>query len=278
MTTGVVVMAYGTPASLDELEPYYTHIRRGRTPSAEQLRELRGRYEAIGGVSPLRRITEAQRDRIAAALGDEFRVVLGYKHAPPFIEDAAAMLPAEGVGVVLAPHFSRASVGEYLERLGRPAVESWHDLPEWIDFQAAAVRAALHGMPARTHVLFTAHSLPERVLDGDPYPIELEASAAAIASSAGVDAWSIAWQSAGRTPEPWRGPDVLEVIDALEADGVVVCAQGFTADHLEVLYDLDIAARDRAEKAGLAFARTPMVNDDATVLGALASRIRKLRG
>ena len=276
MTAGVVVMAYGTPSSLDELDAYYTHIRRGRPPTAEQLDELRSRYEAIGGVSPLRRITEAQGDRIASALGDDFTVTLGYKHAAPFIEDAVASVPQHSVGVVLAPHYSRASVGEYVERLERPAVESWHDLPEWIDFQANAVRAALGDLPTSTQVLFTAHSLPERVLEGDPYESEWETSAAAIAGRAGIDGWSIAWQSAGRTLEPWRGPDVLEAISALDADGVLVCPQGFTSDHLEVLYDLDIAAREHAEKLGLVFARTAMVNDDPVVLGALAERVRSL--
>jgi protoporphyrin/coproporphyrin ferrochelatase len=276
VTIGVVVMAYGTPSSLDDLEAYYTHIRRGRPPTADQLDELRSRYEAIGGVSPLRRITEAQRDRIAAALGDEYTVTLGYKHAAPFIEDAVASLAETSVGVVLAPHYSRASVGEYVERLERPVVESWHDLPEWLEFQTNAVRAALDDLPAHTHVVFTAHSLPERVLTGDPYPSELETSAAAIAGRAGIDDWSTAWQSAGRTPEPWRGPDILDVISGLDADGVLVCAQGFTADHLEVLYDLDIAASEHAEKAGIAFARTAMVNDDPVVLGALAERVRSL--
>ena len=276
MTIGVVVMAYGTPSSLDDLEAYYTHIRRGRPPTAEQLDDLRARYDAIGGVSPLRRITEAQRDRIAAALGDGFSVTLGYKHAAPFIEDASASLPDRSVGVVLAPHFSRASVGEYVERLGRPSVASWHDLPEWLDFQAAAVRTALRDLPEHTHVVFSAHSLPERVLQDDPYPMQLEESARAIAQRAAVADWSLAWQSAGRTPEPWRGPDILDIISALDADGVLVCAQGFTADHLEVLYDLDIAAREHAEKLGLAFGRTPMVNDDAVVLTALAERVRAL--
>ena len=276
MTIGVVVMAYGTPSSLDDLEAYYTHIRRGRPPTADQLDDLRARYDAIGGVSPLRRITEAQRDRIAMALGEGFTVTLGYKHAAPFIEDASASLPDRTVGVILAPHFSQASVGEYVERLGRPSVESWHDLPEWLDFQAAAVRAALRELPERTHVVFTAHSLPERVLQDDPYPVQLEESARAIAQRAAVADWSLAWQSAGHTPEPWRGPDILDVISTLDADGVLVCAQGFTADHLEVLYDLDIAAREHAEKLGLAFSRAAMVNDDQDVLTGLAERVRAL--
>jgi ferrochelatase len=269
-------MAYGTPASADDVEAYYTHIRRGRPPTAEQLEDLRSRYNAIGGLSPLRRVTEAQRDRLATALGDSFCVELGYKHASPFIEDAVATLPDDVIGVVLAPHYSRGSIGEYVERLGHPTIESWHDLPEWIEFQAAAVRSELEALPARTAVLFTAHSLPERVLAGDRYEDELTTSAGAIAARAGLDDWALAWQSAGRTPEPWRGPDVLEAMTDLDADSVLVCPQGFTADHLEVLYDLDIAAKQHAEKLGIAFARTPMVNDDATVLGALAERLRSL--
>jgi len=290
VTVGVVVMAYGTPASADDVHAYYTHIRHGRPPTDEQLADLRARYDAIGGLSPLRSITEAQRDRIASALGDEFTVALGYKHTAPFIEDAMASVRDAGarevVGVVLAPHDGRGAIGEYVERLGPAAraIRSWHDLPEWRAFQAAAVRDALAAMPARTRVVFSAHSLPERILAGDCYVDELVTSARAIAAIAGVHdtAWSIGWQSAGRTPEPWRGPDIGEIIDAAAADpavdGLVVCAQGFTADHLEVLYDLDIAARDRAASAGLAFARTAMVNDDETVLTALAARIRAVAG
>ena len=280
MTVGVVVMAYGTPASAAEIEAYYTHIRRGRPPTSEQLDDLRARYDAIGGMSPLRRITEAQRDHLAAALGDGYRVELGYKHAAPLIEDAVSELTAMDsiTGVVLAPHYSRGSIGEYAERLGHPTIESWHDLPEWRAFQSDAVCSGLKALPERTTVLFTAHSLPERVLAGDRYPDELLASATAIADEAGLttDRWTLAWQSAGRTPEPWRGPDVLEAITGLHdaTDGVLVCPQGFTADHLEVLYDLDVAAEQHANQLDIAFARTAMVNEDATVLSALADRVR----
>lgn len=288
---GAVVMAYGTPASLDDVEAYYTHIRRGRPPTAEQLAELRGRYEALGGSSPLRAITAAQAARLAAALGDEWVVELGMKHAEPFVEDAVGALVARGVdrivGVVLAPHYSRGSVGEYVTRARAAAgdvpaafVESWHDLPEYVAFLAAHVRA---GAGPRTKVLFTAHSLPERVLAGDPYVDELAAGAGAVAAAAGLDRWAgwgMAWQSAGRTPEPWRGPDVLDVLDDLagtgRADGVLVCPHGFVADHLEVLYDLDVVAAERAAALGLAYARTPSLNDDPTVLDALAERVRAL--
>lgn len=300
MTTGLVVMAYGTPSSPGEVEAYYTHIRRGRPPSAEQLAELTDRYRAIGGVSPLAERTRAQVDAIAAALEatdpGRWRVGLGNKHAAPFIEDAVAALAGDGgpldrlVGLVLAPHYSRGSVGEYHQRAAAVAgeqgvpyspVESWHTLPPWLDAQAARVRSALGSLPAKTKVLFTAHSLPERVLDGDPYPDELRASATAIAERAGLDrwyGWTLAWQSAGRTPEPWRGPDVAEVIRDLgatgRAEGVLVCPQGFVSDHLEVLYDLDVDARRVAEESGLAFARTASMNDEPEVMAGLAELVR----
>ena len=300
MTTGLVVMAYGTPSSPQEIEAYYTHIRRGRPPSAEQLAELTGRYQAIGGVSPLAERTRAQVAALAGALGEGWRVELGNKHASPFLEDAVAALAGPGpgdrpdrlIGLVLAPHYSRGSVGEYHARAAAVAgeygvpytpIESWHALPAWIDAQAARVRSGLAALPAATKVLFTAHSLPERVLEGDPYPDELRASAAAVAEQAGLgtwDGWTLAWQSAGRTPEPWRGPDVAEVIRDLgatgRAEGVLVCPQGFVSDHLEVLYDLDIGARGVAGEAGLAFGRTESINDDPGVMSALADLVRSV--
>ena len=303
MTTGLVVMAYGTPASLEEVEAYYTDIRRGRPPSAEQLADLTSRYQAIGGVSPLTERTRAQVAAITAALEatepGAWQVELGNKHAAPFVESAVAALaerstgdgrPDRVVGLVLAPHYARASVGEYHRRAAATAgehglpytpIESWHALDPWIDAQAARVRAALDGLPRATKVLFTAHSLPERALEGDPYPDELRTSAAAIAARAGLErwyGWTLAWQSAGRTPEPWRGPDVAQVIRDLgatgRAEGVLVCPQGFVSDHLEVLYDLDIDARRVAEESGLAFARTASINDEPSVMAALAELVR----
>ena len=293
MTIGVAVMAYGTPSSLGDVLAYYTHIRRGRPPTDDQVAELRSRYEAIGGTSPLLAITRAQADLVAAELGEGFTVALGMKHAPPFIEDAVAELADAGVdrvvGVVLAPHYSRASVGDYAARLAEAAatrglaattVEHWHDLPEWRAFQASAVAEGLASLPARTKVLFTAHSLPERALAGDVYADQLHESAAAIAAIAGLDRWAgwgLAWQSAGRTEDAWQGPDIAAVLRDLaetgRADGALVCPQGFTADHLEVLYDLDLQARGVAAELGLAFARTSSVNADHAVFGALARRI-----
>jgi ferrochelatase len=290
-TTGVVLMAYGTPRAPEEIEPYYTDIRRGRAPTAAQLADLTRRYDAIGGLSPLAAITEAQAAGLQAALDvrrpGEFVVRLGLKHAHPRVEAGVAALAAAGVerivGLVLAPHYSAMSIGEYLGRAGAAArdagvpfvgVESWATEPAYVEFLAGQVRCSLEGMPADTEVLFTAHSLPARIVDaGDRYPDELRATAGAVAGTADLRRWSVGWQSAGRTPEPWIGPDVLEMIDSLDAAGLLVCPCGFVADHLEVLYDLDTEARQRAEARGLAFRRTASMNDDPTVIGALADRV-----
>ena len=299
----VVLMAYGTPRSPDEILPYYTDIRRGRPPTDEALADLTRRYQAIGGVSPLAQTTEAQRDAIQVALDalepDRYEVVLGLKHADPKIEAAVEDVAAKGfrkiVGAVLAPHYSAYSIGQYLGRVREAAephdidvsgVESWATEPAFVDFMTADLERRRADMPGATRVLFTAHSLPERIVaTGDPYIDELRSTAEAIALRCEMtegDDWEIAWQSAGRTPEPWIGPDILEVIDRLGADddvdGVIISSVGFVADHLEVLYDLDIEAADRAERAGLAFARTASVNDAASVMSALAHRIHVAAG
>ena len=296
--TAVLLMAYGTPRTPAEIEPYYTDIRRGRAPTPEQLADLVARYDAIGGISPLAARTEAQRDALQKALNeiapDTYEVVLGLKHAAPMIEATVNELAVRGfqhiIGLVLAPHYSSFSIGQYMGRaraaaephgITVTAIDSWATEPAFVEFLAADLRSRLSAMPANTKVLFTAHSLPQRIIDaGDPYPDELRSTAEAVASAAGLDSWSswsIAWQSAGRTPEPWIGPDILAVIDDLaaseNASGVVVCACGFVADHLEVLFDLDIEAKQHAEAKGLAFDRTSCVNEDATIMHALAQRV-----
>lgn len=285
-------MAYGTPATPDDIEAYYTHVRRGRPPTPELLADLRGRYEAIGGTSPLLERTREQAAGIQAALGDGFRVELGMKHAPPFIEDGVAALAEMGVdgvvGVVLAPHYSALSVGEYARRAEDAAkaarlpitvVKSWHLAPGYLDLLAGFVRAEVAGLDADpVEVVFTAHSLPTRILDmGDPYPGQLAETADAVAARADLDSWSVGWQSAGRTPEPWIGPDLLAVLPGLvEAGmaGVVVCAAGFVSDHLEILYDLDVEARAEADRLGLAFARTPSPNAHPLFCATLAEVVR----
>ena len=291
-------MAYGTPRSTEEILPYYTDIRRGRVPTPEQLADLTARYDAIGGISPLAARTEAQRDALQRALDTEapgeYHVQLGLKHAHPMIEESVNDLAQQGfttiIALVLAPHYSSYSIGQYVGRATEAAlphgitvigIDSWATEPAFIRFIANDMEQKRSNMPARTRVLFTAHSLPQRIIDGgDPYPQELHATATAVAKqlnmNEGAD-WGIAWQSAGRTPEPWIGPDILavlqEIADTKSADGVVVSACGFVADHLEVLYDLDIEAQHLADKLGLAFARTACVNDDAEVMTALAHRV-----
>jgi protoporphyrin/coproporphyrin ferrochelatase len=306
----VVLMAYGTPRTRDEILPYYTDIRRGRPPTDQQLADLTARYEAIAGddgeLSPLANRTEAQRNVLQAALDrlapGKYVVMLGLKHAAPTIETAVQQAAALGlrqiVGLVLAPHYSSFSIGQYHERVRAAAapfgidvsgIDSWATEPAFVSFLADDLRGRLHVMPPDTKVLFTAHSLPQRIIDaGDPYPDELRSTAQAVATELGLGEWSrwaLAWQSAGRTPEPWLGPDILQVIDELAASehhappgtdermGVVVCACGFVADHLEVLYDLDIEAAARARGLGLVFDRTACVNDDPAVIAALAARV-----
>ncbi|HEU5231093.1 MAG TPA: ferrochelatase [Ktedonobacteraceae bacterium] len=303
---GVLVMAYGTPANRDKIEAYYTHVRRGHKPPPELLTELQQRYQAIGGSSPLLKHTRSQADGIQAALDrlapGKFRVVLGMKHAPPFIEDGVAELMKSGVqriiGLVLAPHYSSMSVGEYTERaqaacppsVKLTVIKDWHLAPGYIEFLTAQVRetrdaliATTGIMPDNIEVLFTAHSLPTRILDmGDPYPQQLRETAEAVADRAGLSRWSVAWQSAGRTSEPWIGPSILDVLPQLAAQGVqgvVVCPAGFVSEHLEILYDLDIEAKRLADKLGLAFTRTALPNNDPEFFATLADVIRShLRG
>ena len=300
--TAVLLMAYGTPATRDDILPYYTDIRRGNAPTPQQLADLTARYEALGGTSPLAARTEAQRAALQAALDSAapggYEVVLGLKHADPKIEATVAALAERGVsrivGLVLAPHYSAYSVGQYHDRaraaagphdIPYAAIDSWATEPAFVQFTAASLRERLATMPANTKVVFTAHSLPQRIIAaGDPYADELRATARAVAAAADLrdwTSWSVAWQSAGRTPEPWLGPDILTVIDdlaaaendAAEEQGLIVCAVGFVADHLEVLYDLDLEAARRAAQHGLAFARTACVNDDPSVMAALARRV-----
>jgi ferrochelatase len=285
-------MAYGTPASPDDVERYYTDIRRGRPPAPEQLADLQRRYDAIGGISPLLEITRHQCDRLAAALGPDYLVTLGQKHAAPFIEDGVAELAAAGattiVGLVLAPHYSAFSVGQYAARLLAAAterklaastVDSWHLMPAYLAFLDRAVQAARAQLPEGAEVVFTAHSLPQRITEtGDPYPAQVRETAETVATRRSIARWSTGWQSAGRTPEPWLGPDILDVIRGRAAAGsvgLVVCACGFTADHLEILYDLDIEATSLAAGLGVPFARTASINDDAAVFAGLADVVRR---
>jgi ferrochelatase len=293
VTTGILLMAHGTPSSPAEIGPFYTRIRRGRPPTPEQLAELEDRYRAIGGVSPLAERTRAQVDGVRAELDarapGHFVVACGAKHTDPLIEDAAAALAGAGhqriIGLVLTPHGSSLGSQEYLDRAAAAvgdtpfvAVRHWYAEPALVELLASRVKDAVATVSGRARVIFTAHSLPERIREtGDTYPEQVEESARLVADAAGLDAWRVAWQSAGRTPEPWLGPDVRDVVrlwgEEGAADAVVVCPIGFVADHLEVLYDLDVDLAGVAAAAGLAFARTASLNDDPVFVRVLADLV-----
>jgi protoporphyrin/coproporphyrin ferrochelatase len=283
LSDAVVLMAYGSPSGPEDVRPYLEDVRGGRPVSDEAVEELAERYRRIGGRSPLDDITEAQRAALERELG--VPVFVGMKHWRPRIADAVESALAGGatriVGLVLAPHYSRLSVGEYRERLeaavdGRAEVvlvESWHDHPGFVDVVADRVRGT------DAWVIFTAHSLPERILaDGDPYQEQLLETSRLVAERAGLERWSFAFQSASATGEPWLGPDVLEELDRVHEAGVrqvLVAPVGFVSDHLEILWDLDIEARERADELGLELGRIESLNDDPAFVRALAELVEE---
>jgi ferrochelatase len=290
MRTGVLVMAYGTPTTPDDVEAYYTRIRHGRAPTPELLADLVRRYDAIGGTSPLARRTTDQ----VAALAAAFDVRFGSKYEPPLLESTAESFRLDGlskvVGLALAPHSSSMSTDQYMSRareaLGESvelvAVGAWWDFPGFLELIALRVNEALAALPegrhATTEVIFSAHSLPQKILAlGDTYPEQLRESAERAAALAGVARWDVAWQSAGRTADPWIGPDILEVIRTKRDEGVtdiVSCPIGFVADHLEVLYDIDIEAQDVARTVGINLVRTASLNADPRFVTVLADVVR----
>lgn len=289
---GLLVMHYGTPASMEDVLPYYTHIRRGRPPAPEQLQDLVDRYEAIGGPSPLTKISEDQAKGIQEGLhrrGIPAEVYIGTKHTHPFVAEAVERMAADGVeravGIVLAPHFSTFSIAAYRKyaleardaakpEMTLPIVERWGTLPELIDALASRVQDQLQGWdPNETLVIFSAHSLPEKIVaSGDPYRDELLETSRLVAEKSGVPHWTFAFQSASQTGEPWLGPDILEVIEerGREFKNVIACTVGFVSDHLEVLYDLGIEARDKCAELDLNFRRAATINADPKVMDALA--------
>jgi ferrochelatase len=298
----LLAMHYGTPATMAEVEPYYTHIRRGRQPSPEQLADLVSRYEAIGGPSPLSTISQQQAELIGAGLrsrGIEASVYVGAKHAHPFIAETVEVMAKDGieeaVGVVLAPHYSSFSVAQYrdyakgaLEKFAPnmrlSILERWGTLPAFIEALAGRVLTALDGWEAAdTLVIFSAHSLPMRALaEGDPYRDELMETSRLVAERLRLPHWTFAFQSASSTGEPWLGPDILDVIEPetkLHAlTNVVACTVGFISDHLEVLYDLGIETRDKCAELGLNFRRAETINADPIVMDALAGDAARLFG
>jgi ferrochelatase len=279
-------MAYGSPDRIEDIPAYYADIRGGRPVRPELLADPTERYRRLGieDSNPLNEITERTRERLQAALG--LPVFTGMKHWRPRIAAAAESALAEGaervVGLVLAPHYSRLSIGGYRQQLeealaGRAElaiVESWHDDSGLVELWADRLRGT------EAHVVFTAHSLPARVLDeGDPYQDQLIASSEAIAQAAGLRAWSFSYQSESPTGEPWLGPDILDHLAALHArgvDDVLVCPVGFVADHLEICWDLDTEAQDRARELGLRLERTPMPNDGPDFVRVLTGVVQRV--
>jgi ferrochelatase len=291
--TAVLLLAHGTPESLDQLEEYLTLVRGGRPPSTELVATLRSSYAAIGGRSPLTDITRSQAAALEHCLGDGARVYVGMRNWRPFVADALAELARDGfrevVAVPMAPQFSALSVGRYREAVerARPAgvsvrfVEAWYDRPLLLEAFAEKVREALARGP-RDAVVFTAHSLPARVVDaGDPYAEQVRATARGVAARAGVASYEVAWQSAGRTEEAWLGPSLEEELEALAAAGrrrVLVVPVSFVCDHTEVLYDVDVQAAEFARARGLDLLRAASLNASPAFIRALADVVCSARG
>jgi len=310
---GLLVMAYGTASGPDDVERYYTDIRGGRPPAPDHLRELKERYAAIGNRFPLLDITREQAAGLERALNADdpgaFRTFLGMKHSPPFIADGVKEMRAAGirraVGLVMAPHWSGMSVETYIERVERAVAErggpsftfvrQWYDDPGFVELLSSRAAVAIAGRAperrAGAAVSFSAHSLPQLARPGGTtrclrcdlcpeichYRVQLRHTAELVARRLGLESYTVGWQSAGRTADPWLGPPVEDVIRDLAGTGhsaVVVCSAGFVADHLEILFDLDIEARRIAEEAGIAFARTEMPNADPAFIDVLAAVVR----
>jgi ferrochelatase len=302
-TMGLLVMAYGTPYKEEDIERYYTHIRHGRPPAPEMLQDLKDRYEAIGGISPLAKITLDQAKSLEEhlnAVQDEvqFKMYLGLKHIEPFVEDAVKQMKEDGieeaVSIVLAPHFSTFSIKSYNGRAKQEAenlggleitsVESWYKEPKFIDYWTKKVKETYASMTSEERekavLIVSAHSLPEKIIAaGDPYPNQLQETADLIAQAAGIENYEIGWQSAGNTPEPWLGPDVQDLTrDLYEHKGYrtfVYIPVGFVADHLEVLFDNDYECKVVADELGAKYYRPEMPNAKDEFIDCLATVVLK---
>ena len=286
---GVLLTAYGGPDSLDDVEPYLLDVRGGRPTPPPMLHEIRDRYALIGGRSPLRHWTERAAAALTARLGEGYRVAVGMRHWHPYIAASVQALADTGVErllvVPMSPYYARMSVGAYTDKVSqalRPGMtariaRSWHLQPDLVrGFAESLQQGHIDDAP----VLFTAHSLPARIREArDPYPDQLLETAAAVAHAAGVTDWHFAYQSPGRTGEAWLGPFAEEVVDGLHNAGaraVTVAPIGFLCDHVEILYDVDIALKAHADKLGMQLARTPSLNDGEALVAALAAVVHHL--
>ncbi|WP_102027981.1 ferrochelatase [Salirhabdus sp. Marseille-P4669] len=299
---GLLVMAYGTPYKEEDIEPYYTHIRHGRKPEPEMLEDLKNRYEAIGGISPLARITTEQAEALEKKLNEmqddiQFTMYLGLKHIHPFIEDAVEQMGKDGikeaVSIVLAPHYSTFSVKSYNTRAQEEgekygititSVESFYKEPGFINYWVNQIKKVYGEMTDQQRekavLVVSAHSLPEKILQyGDPYPKQLQETADLIAEGAGIKDYALGWQSEGNTPDPWLGPDVQDLTrDLYEKNGYrtfVYAPVGFVAEHLEVLYDNDYECKVVCEELGADYFRPEMPNSKPQFIDTLATVVLK---
>ena len=299
---GLLVLAYGTPYTEEDIERYYTHIRRGRRPSDELMDDLKARYKAIGGLSPLAGITQGQADALEKQLNEiqdevEFKAYLGLKHIEPFVEDAVKQMHEDGltnaVSLVLAPHFSTFSVKSYNGRAQEEAtkygmhitsVESWYDEPKFIQFWVDQLKEIMSSLTEEERknyaVIVSAHSLPEKIVQlGDPYPKQLEETAKLITEAAGVSHYVVGWQSAGQTPEPWLGPDVQDLTKTLHEEkgykAFIYMPVGFVSTHLEVLYDNDYECKVVTDELGAGYYRPAMPDIHPAFIDALATIVLK---
>lgn len=292
----VLVMAYGGPGNIAEVDAYLMDVRGGRPTKPELVEEIRARYARIGGRSPILELTRAQAAGIGRVLGPGFETFVGMRHWRPYIQETVRDIETQGftrvVGVAMAPHYSNMSVGAYEKKLLQAAdgrldvtlVRRWWKQPQFREATANRIREALSRFPDGTtpQVIFTAHSLPEKIVaSADPYPDELKASAAEVAAQAGLAEWRFAYQSAGATGEPWLGPDAEEVITALARAGgtaVLLVPIGFVCDHVEILYDIDVEYQDLAKRLGIQLERTASLNDDPGLVAAVAAAVRGAAG
>lgn len=300
---GLLVMAYGTPYKEEDIERYYTHIRRGRKPTQEMIDDLKRRYQAIGGLSPLAEITNGQVAALEKRLNEmqddiEFKMYLGLKHIEPFIEDAVKQMYNDGmkeaVSIVLAPHYSSFSIQSYngrakkeAEKWGGPiihSIDSWYKEPKFIQFWVENIKKVYEQMPEneRNHsaLIFSAHSLPKKILEyGDPYPEQIKETADIIAKGAGIKHYYLGWQSQGNTPDPWLDPDVQdltrELYNQYGYEAFVYAPVGFVSSHLEVLYDNDYECKVVTEELGVSYYRPPMPNTNPLFIEALANTVLK---